>query len=86
MLFIAYAFKGQAHVFAGLMKTVSHLSCRTSAILKYFCPLLTDSISRTPWSVHLYVKYYQYLVDSIGQFPDQVSSHNFIIYNIAYMS
>ena len=38
-LFIAYAFKGQVHVFAGRVKIVSHSSCRTSAILKYFCPL-----------------------------------------------
>ena len=26
-------------VFAGRVKIVSHSSCRTSAILKYFCPL-----------------------------------------------
>ena len=32
MFFTAY--KGQVHVFAGRMKIVSHLSCRTSAILK----------------------------------------------------
>ena len=36
MFCIAYAFKGQVHVFAGRVKTVSHSSCRTSAILKYF--------------------------------------------------
>ena len=40
MFFIAYAFKGQVHVFAEQVKIVSHLSCRTSAILKYFCPLV----------------------------------------------
>ena len=39
MVFIAYNFKGQVHVFAGQVKIVSHSSCRTSAILKYFCPL-----------------------------------------------
>ena len=39
MFFIAYAFKGQVHVFAKQVKIVSHLSCRTSAIFKYFCPL-----------------------------------------------
>ena len=39
MLFIAYAFRGQVHVFAGQVKIVSHLSCRTSAIFRYFCPL-----------------------------------------------
>ena len=39
MFFIAYAFKGQVHVFAGWVKIVSHSSCRTSAILKYLCPL-----------------------------------------------
>ena len=41
MFFIAYAFKGQVHVFAGQVKIVSHSSCRSSAILKYFCPLQT---------------------------------------------
>ena len=39
MLFIAYTFKGQVHVFAGRVKIVSYSSCRISAILKYFCPL-----------------------------------------------
>ena len=40
MFFIAYAFKGHMHVFAGWVKIVSHSTCcRTSAILKYFCPL-----------------------------------------------
>ena len=39
MFFIAYTFKEQVHVFAGHVKIVSHSSCRTSAILKYFCPL-----------------------------------------------
>ena len=39
MFFIVYAFKGQVHVFAGRVKIVSHSSCRTSAISKYFCPL-----------------------------------------------
>ena len=40
MFFMQYAFKAQVHVFAGQVKSVSHSSCRTSAILKYFCPLL----------------------------------------------
>ena len=40
MFFIAYHFKGQVHVFAALVKIVSDSSCRTSAILKYFCPLI----------------------------------------------
>ena len=39
VFFIAYTFKGQVHVFAGRVKIVSHSSCRTSAILKYFCPM-----------------------------------------------
>ena len=39
MFFIAYTFKGEVHVFARQVKIVSHSSCRTSAILKYFCPL-----------------------------------------------
>ena len=40
MFSIAYAFIGQVHVFAGQVKIVSHSSCRTSALLKYFCPLI----------------------------------------------
>ena len=40
MFSFAYAFKGQVHVFEGRVKIVSHSSCRTSAILKYFCPLI----------------------------------------------
>ena len=32
-------FKGQVHIFAE-RQIKSHSSCRTSAILKYFCPLL----------------------------------------------
>ena len=32
MFFIAYAFKGQVHVFTGCVKIVSCSSCRTSAI------------------------------------------------------
>ena len=39
MFLISYTFKGQVHVFAGQVKIVSHSSCRTSTILKYFCPL-----------------------------------------------
>ena len=39
MFFIAYTFKGHVHAFAGQVKVVSHSSCRTSAIFKYFCPL-----------------------------------------------
>ena len=39
MFFIAYAYKGQVHVFAEKVKIVSYSSCRTSAMLKYFCPL-----------------------------------------------
>ena len=39
MFFIAYAFKGHVHAFAGQVKVVSHSPCRTSAIFKYFCPL-----------------------------------------------
>ena len=39
MFFIAYAFKGHVHAFAGRVIVVSHSSCRTSAMFKYFCPL-----------------------------------------------
>ena len=38
MFFIAYAFKGQMHEFAGRVKIVSHSSCRTSAILIFLSP------------------------------------------------
>ena len=38
-VFIGYAFKGQEDMFAGQVKIVSHSSYRTTAILKYFCPL-----------------------------------------------
>ena len=48
MFVIAYAFKGQVHVFAGRVKNVSHLSCRTSAILKYFCHL-AEKDARLKW-------------------------------------
>ena len=39
--FFAYTFKGQVHVFAGQVKIESHSSCKTSAILKYFCPQMS---------------------------------------------
>ena len=32
-------YRTSIHVFAGRVKIVSHWSCRTSAILNYFCPL-----------------------------------------------
>ena len=38
MFFIAYAFKGQVHMFAGRVNIVSHSSCRTCTVLKYVCP------------------------------------------------
>ena len=41
MFHIASTFKGQKHVFAGRAKIISHSSCRTSAILKYICHLLS---------------------------------------------
>ena len=44
MFFIAYAFKGHVHAFAGRVKVVSHSSCRTSAIFKFFCLLIMLSI------------------------------------------
>ena len=37
MIFIANAFKGHVHVFAGQVEVVCHSSCRTSAIFKYIC-------------------------------------------------
>ena len=49
MFFIAYAFEGQVHVFTGQVKIVSHLSCRTSAILPdtyCACGLLVISKSK----------------------------------------
>ena len=36
------------HAFAGRVKVVSHSSCRTSAIFKYFCPLnMAEQVD--PW-------------------------------------
>ena len=53
LFFIAYAFEGQVHVFAGPVKNLSHLSCRTSAIFNYFCPLdITEKMSK------FYLKYF----------------------------
>ena len=50
-----YTFKGQIRVFAGRVKIESHSSCRTSAILKYFCTLVFYCLFRAvPW-VRLYV-------------------------------
>ena len=46
MFFIAYAFKGQVHVFAGRVKIVSHSSCSITAILKYFYPLKVLNIAQ----------------------------------------
>ena len=47
MFFIAYAFKGQVRVFAGRVKVVSHSSCRTSAIFKYFCALILKTFTNS---------------------------------------
>ena len=47
LFFIAITFKGQVHVFTGQMNIVSHLSCRTNAILKYFVPWCFKSTLRT---------------------------------------
>ena len=47
MFCIAYTFKGHVHVFAGGVKAVSHWSCRTSAIFKYFFP----------WNYNLYIQW-----------------------------
>ena len=41
IFFISNAFK--VHVFAGREKIVSHSSCRTSALLGYFCPLTLNT-------------------------------------------
>ena len=48
MFFIAYTFKGQVHVFAGRVKIVSHSSCRTIAILKFFVPCSWVNESHLP--------------------------------------
>ena len=39
MFFIAFAFKGQVHVFAEQVKVVSHSSCRTSTNIEIFLSL-----------------------------------------------
>ena len=49
-------FEGKVLVFAGRVKIVSFSPCRTSAILKYFCPLqphhYTFYMSNILWTVH----------------------------------
>ena len=45
MFFIVFTFKAKVHVFVGRVKIVSHWSCRTSAILKYFCPLYHNALT-----------------------------------------
>ena len=62
MFFIAYAFKGHVHVFAGRVKVVSHSSCRTSAIFKYICPLVSLLYSETK----RYLYSWHYIYDSEG--------------------
>ena len=44
-------------MFAGRVKVVSHSSCRTSAIFKYFCPLARNAIR------HRWVKLLLYYTD-----------------------
>ena len=51
--FIAYIFKGQVQMFAGRVKIVSHSSCRTSAMLICFCPLILSKTSQ----VSMYKQY-----------------------------
>ena len=49
VFFTAYTFIGQLHVFAGQVKIINHSPCRTSAILKYFCPLDCIKFSEFWW-------------------------------------
>ena len=55
MFFIAYAFKGQVHGFAGRVKSVNHSSCRASTKLKYFCPLADSSAQNFKGGLCAYV-------------------------------
>ena len=78
MFFIAYAFKGQLNVFAGRVKIVSHSSCRTSAILKYFCPLFSCMISIKTVDSEAVWKTVQILVSWLltlenSAYPDQLA-------------
>ena len=74
MFFIAYPFKGQVHVFAGRVKIVSHSSCRTSAILKYFGPLVvscrTSALGRITRVSH--ISYYSLMFFIAYAFKGQV--------------
>ena len=54
MFFIAYAFKGQVHVFAGRVKIVSHSCCRTSTILIFLFP----------GQAYVFIPIYQYMRNS----------------------
>ena len=76
MFFNVYAFKGQVHVATGQVKIVSHSSCRTSAILKYFCPLRYMTPYKNLWkddhqlemvdtSTELHAYSYSFLVSDV---------------------
>ena len=64
MLFVAYAFKSQVHVFEGRLKILSHSSCRTRVILKYFCPLhgigMDPVISESSYKGSTYLKIWSF--------------------------
>ena len=79
MFFIAYTFKGQVHVFAGRVKIVSHLSCRTSTILKYFCPLIPDQTAPQEQSdLGLHFEPFHHILD--------ISSHGYTRNILCYLS
>ena len=50
-------------MFAGQVKIVSHLSCRTSTILKYFCPLI-DLLTFATVEAVQNLKYNRNMIDS----------------------
>ena len=64
MFFIAFTFKGHEHVFALQVKVVSHSSCRTSPIFKYFCPLVftlyLPTGPNTAYGMHGYIRLLEY--------------------------
>ena len=77
MFTIAYAFKGQVHVFAGQVKIVSHPSCRTSPILKYFVPCLYSSLLLNFHHVNLQHSCYKHVFTcrmGNNADPDQLAS------------
>ena len=79
MSFIVNAFKGQVYVFAGRVKLLSHSSCRTRAILKYFCTLLSRSRINSVYSI------YDVITHSYKRFNEPISLTKLLAYVLFFI-